>query len=541
MIEKYALQNAVKFNGKCNSGAVVGKVLQEDPSLKKDMKKLMLEINKVVSEVNKLKLEEQIKRLEKIAPELLEEKKEEKRGLKELENVGKKVVMRFAPSPSGPLHIGHVIAFMFNSEYCKKYKGEFIVRIDDTNADNIFEPAYKLIEQDAKWMVDNVSKVVCQSDFMGDYYDAIEKLIELDKAYVCECTGDQFREFVAKRKACPCRDKKNHAERFAKMFSSYKQGEAIVRIKTNIKDKNPAMIDFGLARIKDEIHPRAGKEHRVWPLLNFAVAVCDYKLKITHSIRGKDQMDGIKKERIICDYLGWNKPDVTFFGMVNFEGMELSKTKVKLSIERGEFTGWDDIRLPFLPALKKRGYKAEALKNFALDVGLTENDKTVAKDEFFKLLNYHQKQLIGDCDRYFMVLDPVEIKIDVNKEIELDLHPDLRKGGRKLKVKDKLYISKLDYDNLKKGKIYRFMDLCNFTFDKILKFHSWDYEEFKNNKNKGEIIHYLPYNDYKVKAVFEDGVKEGIIEKKLKENAIFQAERLGFFIVHKEEVLFCCR
>ena len=154
------------------------------------------------------------------------------------------------------------------------------------------------------------------------------------------------------------------------------------------------MIYFGLARIKETIHPKTSKNYRVWPLLNLAVAVCDKELKITHAVRGKDQQDGVKKERIICDYLNWNKPEIIYFGMINFEGMELSKTKIKLAIERNEFDSWEDIRLPFLAALRKRGYKAEALRRFALDLGLTENDKTVDKDEFFKLLNYHQKQII---------------------------------------------------------------------------------------------------------------------------------------------------
>src|SRR3989344_5256826 len=149
MIEKYALQNAIKFNGKCDSKAIIGKVLQELP------------------------------------------------------NVKNKVVMRIAPSPSGPLHIGHVCNYIFNSEYCKRYKGDFIVRIDDTNADNIYKPAYKMIEDDSKWLCNNINKVVCQSDFMGSYYDAIEKLIELNKAYVCECSGDEFREYIKKRNNTP--------------------------------------------------------------------------------------------------------------------------------------------------------------------------------------------------------------------------------------------------------------------------------------------------------------------------------------------------
>ena len=183
-----------------------------------------------------------------------------------------------------------------------------------------------------------------------------------------------------------------------------------------IKNQDFVLIDF-IARIKETIHPKTSKNYRVWPLLNLAVAVCDKELKITHAVRGKDQQDGVKKERIICDYLNWNKPEIIYFGMINFEGMELSKTKIKLAIERNEFDSWEDIRLPFLAALRKRGYKAEALRRFALDLGLTENDKTVDKDEFFKLLNYHQKQIIEKSFRYFMVVDPIEIKLDIKKEI----------------------------------------------------------------------------------------------------------------------------
>ena len=94
MIEKYALQNAIKFNGKCDSKAIIGKVLQENPNLKNNMKELMQKINNTVKEINKLALNQQIKRLKEIAPELLEERKEERKDLKELPNVKNKVVMR---------------------------------------------------------------------------------------------------------------------------------------------------------------------------------------------------------------------------------------------------------------------------------------------------------------------------------------------------------------------------------------------------------------------------------------------------------------
>ncbi|MBW2966330.1 glutamate--tRNA ligase, partial [Candidatus Woesearchaeota archaeon] len=120
-IRKYALQNAVKFNGKSNPGAVIGKLLAEDAKLKSKIKELSRDIQAIIKDVNKISVDKQIEELKKTAPELLEEKKvEKKEGLPELKNAKKgKVVMRFAPSPSGPMHLGHAFALSLNSEYCR--------------------------------------------------------------------------------------------------------------------------------------------------------------------------------------------------------------------------------------------------------------------------------------------------------------------------------------------------------------------------------------------------------------------------------------
>src|SRR3989344_2467817 len=126
---------------------------------------------------------------------------------KELPIVKGKAVARFEPSPSGPLHIGHIYGLCLNSEFAKKNKGRMILRISDTNPENIYGKAYELIVKDAKWATRNgVSEVAVQSSRLGIYYDYAEKLIDMEKAYVCTCNADKFRELISRMEACPCRD-----------------------------------------------------------------------------------------------------------------------------------------------------------------------------------------------------------------------------------------------------------------------------------------------------------------------------------------------
>src|SRR3989344_8605006 len=187
IILKYALKNALDFNGKVNRNVILGLVLRDKPAHKKDVPTLLKEIERVISEVEMIPLPKIKQQLQKLAPELLQEKKEETEEgpLKALPNAVKgKVVVRIAPSPSGPLHIGHAYGASLNYEYAKMYGGKLILRIEDTNPENIYPDAYRLIEEDAKWLSDNgVVQVVVQSSRLGIYYDNAEKLVQLGKAY----------------------------------------------------------------------------------------------------------------------------------------------------------------------------------------------------------------------------------------------------------------------------------------------------------------------------------------------------------------------
>lgn len=536
-IKKYALQNAVQFNGKCNPGAVVGKILGEDPSLKKDMKTVSQKVQEIVKEVNLMGLDKQKDELENIDPSLLEKKKgEKKEGLKDLKEAGKNFKVRIAPSPSGPLHIGHAYGYSLNYEYAKKYNGKFVVRIEDTNPENIYDKAYELIEEDSNWLTENgVDEFYIQSSRLDIYYKYAEELVNLGKAYVCTCDADKWREDKNNGIACPCRDAKDHKDKYKKLFKGYTDGEAVLRLKTDIQHRNPAMRDFAIMRINEHVHPKLGKKQRVWPLMVLSVAVDDHEMGITHVLNGKDHADNAKKESIIMDYLGWRPPIYQHWGRINFEGFSLSSSKTKIAIEQNEYDGWDDIRLPFLPALRRRGYQADAFRKFAVEIGLSQNDKKVEIEEFWKNINTLNRQIIEpDAHRYFFVQDPIEIVVKdaPQQELELDLHPDNKKKGRKFKTGNAFFIQKEDFKDFENMETIRLMDCLNFMKkDDVLEFTSLDYETFKKEGNN--IIHWLPdENNVDVEILMPDnetvkGIGESNLSK-LKIGDIIQFERFGF-------------
>ena len=539
LIKKYSLQNAIKFDGRANTGAVIGKILAENPDLKKKIKEISKQVNEVVREVNKLKLEQQIEKLQKIAPELLEKKKRvKKHELPPLKNP-KKVIMRFEPSPSGPLHIGHAYVLGLNSEYCRRYKGKLILRIGDTNPENIYGPAYKMIEGDARWLTkNNISEIIVQSDRMERYYRHAEKLIEMGKAYVCTCDAEEFRELIQDKKECDCRALTiaENLKRWKRMLSDYREGEAVVRIKTGVDLKNPALRDWPALRINQTSHPRQGKKYRVWPLMNFSVSVDDIEMGITHIIRAKDHMDNALKQEFIYRFLKKTMPQTIFVGRINFEDMKVSASYTRAAIEERKFLGWDDIRLPFLEALKRRGYEPDAFIRYAIETGVTAHDKSVSKEEFFKNIDaYNRGGIDKKANRYFFVAEPVEIRIKNAPEqiASLELHPDFpERGKRSFRAKDGFYITKQDFEKIKQNQLVRLIGCLNFRrIGKDFVFDSIAYEDYRNMG--GQIIHWVPKEEnIDVEVLMPNNkLKKGYGEKNIldmKIGEVCQLERFGF-------------
>ncbi len=546
-IRKYALDNARRYNSVPDVGAVVGRLIGEKPELKAKLKELMPQINAVCNEVKLLQVEAQISELEKIAPELLVEKKAvEEKKLKPLPGAEKgKVVMRLAPSPSGVMHIGHGIVFALSHLYCKEYNGKLILRIEDTNPEEIYEPAYKLIEDDLRWLTENsIHDIKYQSSKLENYYDFGEKMISEEAAYVCTCNPDVFRELLMKKKPCPCRNlsAKEQLARWDKMFVEFEPGEAVVRIKTDINDPNPAMRDWPAFRINHGVHPKTETKYKVWPLMNFAVAVDDHLLNITHTIRGKDHVDNAKRQQKVYDFFKWKSPVHSYIGKIKFEGLELSKRKIKAAIESGKYRDWDDIRLATLCALRRRGFQPGAFQKFAMDMGIGLNDKVVPVEDFFKSLEAHNRSIIDfTANRYFFVAEPVMISIKdaPEQDLSLHLHPDDERGSRLFKTKTDFYVPKEDLAKIKTGKLYRLMDCLNFK--KVGKDYLFDSVEYDKFRHAGDLtMHWLPVSQLvDVEVLMPDNKtingKGELALLKISVGTIVQFERFGFCRLDSKE------
>ncbi|MBR9704146.1 glutamate--tRNA ligase [Candidatus Pacearchaeota archaeon] len=400
IIFAYALKNAIEHDGKAVAGSVISGLFNHGLT-KGNIKGIMPNVNEVLKEVNLMSIAEQESEFSKYEKYI--GSRPEREGMPDLPDVGKKgVIMRFAPAPSGRLHLGHIISSMPSSIYVNKYGGKFIVRIEDTDPERVSIDSYKSIKEDCDWIFGNVTEYMIQSDRMEIYYKYALDLIKKDSSYVCNCDPLKFKELITKKKECSCRslDIKDNVKRWEKMLSKngYDVGEAVLRFKSDLKDKNPALRDFPLARINLKSHPRQKKKYRVWPLMNLSVSTDDIEYKMTHIIRGKDHKDNSLRQRMIFDVLGFEKsfPHVIFIGRIKFSDFDMSKRKITTQIKEGKYSGWDDIRLPTIEVVRKRGYQPQAFCDFAIQRGLSEIDKVISKDDFFQIIDNFNRDILRE-------------------------------------------------------------------------------------------------------------------------------------------------
>ena len=459
-IRELALKNAVQHNGTADPKAVLTSLLSQDPDLRKKAKDLLEEVKAEVKKVNALEKKEQQEEFAALGGKI-EKRKKEKKELPPLSNADKykQIVLRFEPSPSGPLHLGHARAMVLNDEYAQRYKGKLILRISDTNAKSIDPRSYKKIPEDLQWMECTISETHLQSDRIKTYQEHMRMLISSGDAYACNCAPEKFKKAIDAKKPCPCRDlpPDEHAERWEKMLTG---GTGyVVRIKTDLSHKNPAIRDWPAFRVVAEKHPRS--DERAWPLMNFAVAVDDHLMGITHVLRGKDHLDNTERQGYLFKHFKWNPPEYVHYGRMNLDAeISLSKRKIRKAIEEGMLAGWEDARLPTLEVLRKRGIQARAIRQAMKDVGVKQVDLTFSWENLYSI---NRKQIEPDAERYFFVERPVKIRINgaPAKQAKIPKHPMRPElGHRKYSLKEnpELWVSEKDLKS--KGPI-RLKDLYN--------------------------------------------------------------------------------
>ena len=343
-IEKNVLKNAIEHDGRAELKSVVNKLLGSYPELRSSIKDLMADINLSISKINSMSIEEQISLAnEKYSDILIVEKKNEEHHLPDLKNVKGKVVMRMAPSPSGPLHIGHSRMLILNDEYVKRYGGELILRIEDTNPNNIYPQAYDMIQEDTRWLDVNFTQFIIQSERMELYYKRARELILMGKAYICKCRVEDFKRDLMESKACPHRNlpPEMMVEQFDQIITGQdKDLKPVLVIKTDLNHPNPAVRDWIAFRVIETPHPHTGKKYRFYPLMNFSVAVDDHELELTHVIRGMDHLNNTERQKYIFNYFKWDIPEYFHYGLINIQDAILSTTSMRKGIEAGEYRGW---------------------------------------------------------------------------------------------------------------------------------------------------------------------------------------------------------
>jgi glutamyl-tRNA synthetase len=433
--EHAALINALEHDAEAAVGPIMGPLMAEHPAFRAHAETVKRIVTEVVEAVNDESMAWRRERLASIDPEALEaidapESTERSHTLPELPAVDGPVRMRAAPNPNGPWHIGHARMPAVIGAYRERHDGHFILRFDDTDPGTKRPDlgAYPAIEEDLAYLGITPDEVVRASDRMDTYYSYAKQVIDAGGAYVCECSAETFSAKKNDGVACPHREQsidETH-ERFEAMIEGERgAGEAVLRIRTDIEHKNPALRDFVAFRIIDRPHPRPeAADYRCWPMLDFQSAIDDELLAVSHIIRGIDLQDSARRQRFIYEYLDWQYPEVLHWGHVNVDAYDLplSTSAIAAAIEAGELDGWDDPRAPTLKSLRRRGITGEAVVETMVELGMSTSNVDLAMSSIYAA---NRTRVDPTAPRAFFVRDPVPFGVSgLPEHVAVDRHPD---------------------------------------------------------------------------------------------------------------------
>ncbi|MFA1611507.1 glutamate--tRNA ligase [Halobellus rubicundus] len=454
--EKHALLNAVKYESDADVGAVMGPLMGENPDFREHGDEIPGVVGGVVARVNDLSTEEKRERLEELAPEELAEIEAEDEGddhdLPDLPNAEDydEVRMRAAPNPNGPWHIGHARMPAVIGTYKERYDGSFVVRFDDTDPETKRPDldAYDAILEDIDYLGFEPDEVIVASDRLGTYYEHARELIECGGAYTCSCSGEAFSDLKNSGEACPHRDKDESttmAEFEEMVDGEYDAGEMVLRVRTDIEHKNPALRDWVAFRMIDTPHPREeAASYRCWPMLDFQSGVDDHLTGVTHIIRGIDLQDSAKRQQFVYDYFDWEYPEVVHWGHVQVDAydVKLSTSELKAKIDAGELDGWDDPRAPTLQSLRRRGIRGEAVVEALTALGTSTSNVDLSMSSIYA----ENRELVDDeAARYFLVRDGRAFDVEGGPDAgHPPLHPDHEERGERTIPADRVVVEPED-------------------------------------------------------------------------------------------------
>ncbi|HIU26333.1 MAG TPA: glutamine--tRNA ligase/YqeY domain fusion protein [Candidatus Copromorpha excrementigallinarum] len=304
----------------------------------------------------------------------------------ESQKYGDRVHTRFPPEPNGYLHIGHAKSICLNFTTAEKYHGKCNLRYDDTNPVKEDTEYVDSIEEDVKWLGFQWDERLWASDYFDEMYDCALELIKKGKAYVCDLSADQIREYRGTLKEpgkeSPYRERP--AEENLRIFEEmrqgkYRDGEKVLRAKIDMASPNMNMRDPVIYRIAHTEHHNTGDKWCIYPMYDFAHPIEDAIEGITHSICTLEFEDHRPLYDWVLREVGrWPQPPQQIeFARLNLTNTVMSKRYLKAMVDQGTVEGWDDPRMPTIAGIRRRGYTPEAVRDFCERIGVSKANSTV--------------------------------------------------------------------------------------------------------------------------------------------------------------------
>ncbi len=366
-------------------------------------------------------------------------------------------VTRFPPEPNGFLHIGHAKSICLNFGIAEEYSSPCHLRFDDTNPTKEEEEYVQSIKEDVAWLgYDWGNNLYYASDYFQQLFDYAVELIKRGKAYVCQLSGDEIREYrgtlTEPGKDSPYRNRsiEENLDLFMKMKNGeFEEGSYVLRAKIDMASPNIVMRDPVIYRILKIPHDRTGDTWCIYPMYDFTHCLSDSIEKITHSLCTLEFQDNRALYDWVLDALGTEcHPQQIEFARLNLSYTVMSKRKLLKLVEGNYVNGWDDPRMLTISGLRRRGYTPQAIRNFCTTIGIGKKQSWI---DMGVLENSIRDDLNETAPRVMGVLDPLKVIIDnypeeQTEEIEAKNHPQRPEmGTRILPFSRELYIERSDF------------------------------------------------------------------------------------------------
>ena len=377
-----------------------------------------------------------------------------------------RVMTRFPPEPNGYLHIGHAKSICLNFGVAAEFGGACNLRFDDTNPSKEEVEFVRSIQEDVRWLgFDWGENLFYASDYFGQLFDYAIRLIEKGKAYVCDLTSDEVREYrgnltePGKESLYRDRSIEENLDFFRRMRAGeFEEGAHTLRAKIDMASPNLNLRDPVLYRTLKETHHRTGDEWPIYPMYDFAHGQSDSIEHITHSVCTLEFEDHRPLYDWFLDELDIYHSQQIEFARLNLTHTVLSKRRLIQLVDDGNVNGWDDPRLPTISGLRRRGYTPEAIREFCDRIGVAKRDNTVS----IALLEHALRDDLNKrSPRVMGVLDPLKVVIENYPEgksediVSVNNPEDMSMGERNIPFSRTVYIEKDDFREESPPKFYR--------------------------------------------------------------------------------------